>query len=159
MLSLTHRTGSFVRMLAPPRDHLLPSDPCSAPLLLTAKARYFARLDLVTESHEDGDPGLSEARWIVSEDTNVEHLIDVFTSLDAKSDDVWRTCYQYILHLIRLHLHRTILSSRIIEPQGSHPWKAGCVTSLDQLWGGMFKQSSIISRCRSLKVMEPHHTL
>ena len=127
MLSLTHRTGSFVTMLAPLRDHLLPSDPCSAPLLLTAKAQYFARLDLMTEPLPTSDLGFSEALWILSEGTNVDHLLDVFTSRDADSEDVWRASHQYILHLVHLDPHRTILSLRIAELPGSHPWRAACV--------------------------------
>ena len=55
----------------------------------------------MTDAVRDGDVGFSETRWIVSEDQNVEHLLDVFTSLDAKSDDVWRVCHRCILHLIR----------------------------------------------------------
>ena len=108
MLSLTHRAGGFVTMLAPLRDHLLPSDPCSAPLLLTTKAQYFARLDLMAGTLLDdklGDwhppwgnnPRFSEAQWILSEDTNVAHLLGIFESLDPESEDVCRAFCQYFL--------------------------------------------------------------
>ena len=78
-------------MLAPVRNYLFPNDLCSAPLL-TAKIQYFTRLDLTTDALWDGDVSFSETRWIVSEDVNVEHLPDVLTSLDTKSDNVWRVC-------------------------------------------------------------------
>jgi hypothetical protein len=38
-------------------------------------------------------PGFGEAQWIILEDVNVEHLLDVvFTSLDQNEDDIWETC-------------------------------------------------------------------
>ena len=134
ILSLTHRAGSFVTMLAPLRDHLLPSDPSSAPLLLTTKAQYFTRLDLMTETLQDGDPGFLETRWILPEDNNAEHLLNVFTSLDAESEEVWRACHRYILHLIRLNPHYTALGARIGGLPDTHPWKAACRSSLSQLY-------------------------
>ena len=94
ILSLTYRTSGFVTMLAPLRDYLLPRDPCSAPLLLTTKAQYFARLDLLTEPPSDDDPGFSEAQQIDSDDTDVEDdrvhrlLIGVRPSDIARPDPI-----------------------------------------------------------------------
>jgi hypothetical protein len=46
-----------------------------------------------------GRPGYEEARWITSEDVNVEHLLDVFTSVEVGSDNVWNTCANFMGHL------------------------------------------------------------
>jgi hypothetical protein len=73
-------------MLAPIRDHLSPKDPMSAPLLCSTKERYFSRL---SADVYPGKPGFEEARWITSEDANVEHLLDVFTAIDVTSGGVW----------------------------------------------------------------------
>ena len=146
ILSLTHRAGGFVTMLAPLRDHLKPSNPCSAPLLLTTKAQYFARLDLMKEpllddeGNKQGLPSVgarrfSKAQWI-SEDPNVEHLLNIFTSLDPKSEDVWRACHQYLLHVFHLNPHfTTTLSRRIRALPDSHPWKADCKRLLRKIQG------------------------
>ena len=77
ILSLTHRSNGFVTMLAPLRDYLRPKDPTSSPLLGATKECYFSRL--LARIHP-GKPGFEESRWIRSEDVNVEHLLDVFTS-------------------------------------------------------------------------------
>ena len=83
-------------MLAPLRDYLRPQDPKSSPLLCATKEQYFNRL-LVDVDIEK--PGFEESRWIVSEDVNVEHLLDVFTSIDVDSSDVWGACAGFFKHL------------------------------------------------------------
>jgi hypothetical protein len=88
-LSLTYRSKGFITMLAPLRDYLRPKDPTSSPLLNTTKECYFSRLSTDIDPNE---PGFEESRWMMSEDVNVEHLLDVFTSIDASSEDVWDAC-------------------------------------------------------------------
>ena len=78
LLSLAYRSNGFVTMLAPLRDYLGPQDPKSSPLLCATKDRYFTRLSVFVDPTE---PGFREARWIRSEDVNVEYLLDVFASL------------------------------------------------------------------------------
>ena len=73
-LSLTYWSDNFITMLAPIRDYLSPQDPQSSPLLCAAKDRYCSRLLAVVNPYE---PGFRGARWIASEDMNVEHLLDV----------------------------------------------------------------------------------
>jgi len=96
VLSLTHRSNNFITMLAPLRDYLCPNDPELSPLLCATKECYFSRLSVEVDPSE---PGFEEAKWIVSEDVNVEHLLDVFTSIDAKSNDVWKACKSFMQHL------------------------------------------------------------
>jgi len=100
VLSLTSRSNGFITMLAPLRDYLSPSDPRLSPLLCAAKDRYFIRMSV------DPDPDKSdfkETRWIISEDANVEHLLDVFTTIDANSGDIWEACTKFMAHL---HWHK-----------------------------------------------------
>ena len=96
ILSLAYRSNGFFTMLAPLRDYLRPRDPKSSPLLCRTKKRYFTRLSVPVDP---GKPGFEEARWITLEDVNVEHLLDVFTSFDANSGDVWDTCAYFMRHL------------------------------------------------------------
>jgi hypothetical protein len=85
ILPLTSRSSGFVTMLAPIRDHLHPRDPESSPLLCTTRDHYFDRL---SSRIDPGNPGFEEARWIASEDVNVERLLDVFTSIGTISYDI-----------------------------------------------------------------------
>ena len=95
-LSLTHRGDGFMTMLAPLRDYLRPKDPTTSALLRVAKEHYFGRLLIVTAP---GEPGFDGSKWITSEDVNVEYLLDVFTSIDADSLDVWNACDYFMDHL------------------------------------------------------------
>lgn len=132
-LSLTYRSNGFVTMLAPLRDHLCPKDPRLSPLLSMAKECYFNKL--LVKVHPGG-PGsrFRETQWIVSEDVNVEHLLDVFTSVDGNSDIVWDACAGFMEHLL-LHKPRSTLLSPKIEglPDGHHS-KPVCLFWLSQLF-------------------------
>ena len=143
ILSLTYRSHGFVTMLAPLRDHLCPRDPKSSPLLRTTKEYYFGRLSVGVYP---GKPGYEEARWIESEDVNVEHLLNVFTTIDADSDSVWDVCSYFMEHL---HWHKTrpvVLGPKIRGLPDDHPSKPRCLFELSQLLflGGRFVE------CKSL---------
>ena len=122
ILSLTYRSNGFITMLAPLRDHFRPKDPMIPPLL-----NYFAQLS----ADIDPDwPSSRESRWIMSEDVNVEHLLDVFTSLDPSSEIVWDVCAGF-LHFLHFHKPRlTILGSKIEALSDDHPYKARCLHAL-----------------------------
>ena len=83
-------------MLAPIRDYLFPKDPMSSPFLQITKKYYFSRLSVFMDPQRSGFEG---GRWITSEDVNVEHLLDVLTSIDANSDHVWTACWHFMQHL------------------------------------------------------------
>ena len=131
VLSLTHRSDEFITMLAPLRDYLCPKDPASSSLLHTTKDHYFSRLSVYI-SH--GKPGFEEARWIVLEDVNVEHLLDVFTTVDANSDSVWDTCNHFMEHLY-FHKPRLVVLGPKLEglPDG-HRSKSRCLFNLSRLF-------------------------
>ena len=127
VLSLTHRTDGFATMLAPLRDHLYPKDPKSSPLLCATKGYYFSRLSVRAEPNTRG---FEETRWIVSEEVNVEHLLGVFTSVDANSKNVWSACANF-MQLLRWNKPRlTVLGSKVERLPDGFPPKSRC---LDQL--------------------------
>ena len=132
LLSLTYRSNGFITMLAPIRDYLGPSNPLSSPLLCATRDRYFNRLsvDVNPSTH-----GFEEMRWIVSEDVNVEHLLDVFTTIDSDQGGVWEACYHFMEHL---HWHKpraTMLRSKIEALPDTHHSKPRCLSELSRLFG------------------------
>ena len=129
-LSLTHRSNGFITMLAPLRDYLGPKDPISSPLLLTTKECYFRRLSVKPNPNR---PGFGETRWIISEDVNIEHLLDVFTTVDTNSDDVWGLCGRFVMHL-QFHKPRlVVLGPKIEGLADDHPLKPWCLVRLSHL--------------------------
>ena len=131
-LSLAYLSDGFTTMLAPIRDYFSPQDPQSSPLICATRDRYFSRLSAVVDPH---DPGFTRARWIASEDMNVEHLLDVFISINSSEGDIWDTCIHFIRHL-RWHKPRqTILRSKIEALPDDHRSKPKCLFELSQLFG------------------------
>jgi tetratricopeptide (TPR) repeat protein len=131
ILSLTYRSDKFITMLAPLRDCLRPKDPKLSPLLCAAKDNYFTRMSVELDPER---PGFRDARWITSEDVNVEHLLDVFTSMDANSDDIWDACCHFMLHL-RWHKPRqTMLQPKFERLPDDHPSKSLCLYELSHLY-------------------------
>ena len=125
VLSLTYRSNGFATMLAPFRDHFYPKDPKSSHLLCITKEHYFSHL-LV----DPGKPNPEEMQWITSEDANVEHVLDVFSSIDAGSDSVWEACANFLVHLRWHKLRPTVLGSRIEGLPDGHLSKPRCLAQL-----------------------------
>ena len=124
ILSLTYRSDGFVTMLMPLRDYLRPKDPLSSPLLSATTESYFTRLSIKVDPDA---PGFDETRWIISEDANVEHLLDVKTSMDTNSDSIWKTCDDFLSHL-RWHKPRqTVLGPKIAALPNNHHHKIQCL--------------------------------
>ena len=130
-LSLAYRDDGFVTMLAPVRDHLSPKNPMSIPLLCSAKDSYFTRLMVDVKP---GKPGFEEARWITSEDTNVEHLLDVFTTIDAASRGVWGACAGFMKHLLWHKPRLVTLGPKLEALADDHPSKPECLYELSRLF-------------------------
>ena len=145
-LSLTYRNDRFITMSEPLRNHLRPKDPASRPLLVKIKECYFVRLSGDVLS---GEPGSEEARWIASEDANVEHLLDVFTTVDASSTSVWDACSKFMAQLLRHKSRLTTLGPKIQALPDDHPSKAECLWHLSRLFDslGDLAQSKVLLRC------------
>jgi len=133
-LSLTYRSRGFVMMLAPLRDYLRPKDPRSSPLLRTIKKYYFHRLSVFVNPDE---PGFEGARWIASEDVNVEHLLDVFTTIDIDSRKVWVACAHFMEHLYWHKTRLVMLGPKIEGLPDHHPSKPQCLFGLSRLFNSV----------------------
>ena len=131
LLSLTSRRNGVTAMLAPIRDYLGPRDPKSSPLLCATKERYFTRLSTHLDPHE---PGFKEAEWIKSEDVNVEHLLNVFTSIDPDSSDVWSACAHFLKHLYWYKSRPVTLAPAIEGLPDDHRLKPLCLFHLSRLF-------------------------
>ena len=131
-LSLTYRNGGFVTMLAPLRGYLSPKDPGSSSLLRAVKEQYFSRMSV---DFDPSDPGFGNMRWITSEDINVEHLLDVFSTIDPDSNDVWGACSQFMQHLYWHKVRPTILGPKIERLPDNHTSKPECLSELGRLFG------------------------
>ena len=130
VLSLTHRINGFITMLAPIRDYLCPRDPRSSPLLSATKDLYFARLSVDLDPDE---PTFGEAEWIRTEDVNVEHLLDVFASIDTGARDVLDACAHFMEHLLWHKPRQTVLRPEIESLPDDHPSKIECLVQLSRL--------------------------
>ena len=134
ILSLTYRSDGFIRMLAPLRDHLSPKDPKSSPLLCATKERYFFRMKVNIDPDK---PNFEGTRWITSEDINIEHLLDVFTTIDANSDSVWDACAYFMQHLGWHKKRLTVLMPKIEGLPDEHRSKPECLFQLSRLFNSV----------------------
>ena len=134
ILSLTYRTNGFITMLAPLRDHLRPKAPMTSPLLSIVKECYFTRLSVIIDPKL---PSFGESRWIASEDVNVEHLLDVFTSADPSSEVVWDACAHFFYHLDWHKPRLTVLGSIVEALSDDHPSKPECLRALALLFSSV----------------------
>jgi tetratricopeptide (TPR) repeat protein len=132
VLSLTYRNNGFVTMLPPIRDYLSPQDPRSSPLLCPTRDRYFSRLSV---DADPDSPGFGEGRWVVSEDGNIEHLLDVFASIDPNTRATWDACHHFMIHLSWHKPRRTILGPKIEALPDDHPSKPKCLSQIAELFG------------------------
>ena len=150
ILSLTYRSNGFITMLAPLRDYLRPRDPMSSPLLCMTKERYFTRMSIKLDPNL---PGFEDGRWILSEDLNVEHLLDVFTFADPYSNDIWEACINFMSHLVWCKPRQTLLRTKIEGLPDNHHSKPRCLLWLASLSGaiGNYTEEAILLN-RSLKL-------
>ena len=134
ILSLTYRSNGFVTMLAPLRDYLSPKDPKSSLLLCVAKEHYLTRMSVTINPNK---PNFEETQWIVSEDVNVEHLLDVFTTIDPDSGDIWDGCADFIHHINWHKGRHVILGPKIEGLPDDHSSKPRCLYELSRLFSNV----------------------
>ena len=137
ILSLTYRSNGFVTMLAPLRDYLCPKNPASCPLLNTIKDRYCSRLSVAVDP---GRPGFEDARWIIPEDVNIEHLLNVFTSVGTNPVEVWNACASFMLHLFWHKTRLVSLGPKIERLPDDHLSKPDCLFQLSRLFDSVGNQ-------------------
>ena len=143
VLSLAYQSNGFVTMLAPLRDYLCPKDPMLSPLLCATKQHYFDRLSVGVWP---GKPGFEEARWITSEDVNIEHLLDVFTTIDGDSESVWDVCSYFMDHLFWHKQRLVVLGPKVEGLPDNHPSKPQCSYELS----GLFHRVGRYTECTTL---------
>jgi tetratricopeptide (TPR) repeat protein len=151
VLSLAYRSNGYITMLAPIRDYLSPQDPLSSPLLCAARDQYINRLAVDVYP---GKPGFEEARWIMLEDVNVEHLLDVFSSIDQTRSDIWDACPRFFEHLRGHKPRQTILGSKIEALADDHHSKPKCLFQLSRLFrwvGNRAKAKQLLTRALELE--------
>ena len=121
-LSLAYRNNGFITMFAPIRDYLGPKDLTSLPLLCMTTVYYFGRLSVNICFDM---PGFEKTRWIMSEDVNVEHLLDAFTSIDTnfRSIWIWDCCAYFMGHRSLHKLRQAVLRPEIENLSDDHPSK------------------------------------
>ena len=150
ILSLAYQYNGFVTMLAPLRDYLRPKDPASSSLLGAIKERYFARL---SGSVIPGQLGFEKARWIITEDANVEHLLEVFTTIEGDSESVWTACSGFMNRLY-WHKPRLVMLGPMIEAlPDNHPSKVQCLWDLSRLFksvGNFVEQKRLLTHILKL---------
>lgn len=138
-------------MLAPIREYLCPRGPQSSPLLRATKVLYFDRLSTTVDPQQ---PGFEATRWIMSEDVNVEHLVDVFTSIDAESEDAWDACEKFMLHFSWHKVRIVTLGPKIEALPDSHPSKCKCFSQLSKLFkfaGDFWEHKRLVTHLLKLK--------
>ena len=134
-LSVHHSTScsldvSVVRNFSPHRSKSI-----STPLRNEGTS-YFSQLSVRVDPDY---PDLEEARWIMSEDVNIEHLLDVFTSIDANSGDVWNACAYFMNHLYWHKKWLVVLGPKIERLADNHYLKPVCLFQLSQLFRSIGK--------------------
>ena len=134
ILSLTYRSKGFITMLVPLRDYFCPKDPLLSPLLCAVKGCYFARMSVELDPDV---PGFGDTEWIISEDVNVEHLLNVFISIDMHSKGLWSACAHFISHLYWHKPQQTVLRAKIEGLPNGHRAKPKCLFQLSLLYKSM----------------------
>jgi len=117
-------------MLEPLWNYLSPQDPMLSPLLCTVKEHYFHQLSVEVTP---GKPGFEETQWITSEDVNVEHLLNVFTTNDTTSKVTWNACGSFLEHLYWHKRQLVMLGPKITELPDNHPSKPQCLFEFSRL--------------------------
>jgi tetratricopeptide (TPR) repeat protein len=156
-LSLTYiNDAGFITMLAPIRIHVQSSGPSMPPLLLGVRSFYFNKLE---------NTDRVRAKWITSEDDNIEKL--VAHSLVATDDlkGAVRACYNF-LYALRWNKPRTTTLAPTVralnEVDGITFWKARSLKILGWLaeaLGRYKEENELLESARQVAVTHGHASL
>ena len=83
----------------------------------------------------------------------MEHLLDVFTSIDPNAHDVWRACSHFMEHLYWHKPRQTVLGPKIEGLPDGHLFKAMCLLHLSRSFqsvGNFAEEKRLLTRALSL---------
>ena len=115
----------------------------ASPVLCTTKERYLIRMSIDIDPSK---PNFGESQWITSEDVNVEHLLDVFMTIDADLDYIWDACADFMEHLFWHKSRLTLLKPKIEGLPDDCRSKPGCLFGLSRL----FREVGDLVECKRL---------
>ena len=98
-------------------------------------------------------PGFAETRWVVSEDINIEHLLNVFVSIEMSAPEAWDACVCFMEHLCWQKPRQTTLRLKIEDLPDGNPSKAPCLFTLSRLFESVGKypeQKQLLVRALTL---------
>lgn len=73
----------------------------------------------------------------MSEDVNLEHMLDVFISIDVNSASVWCACISFMRHLSWHKPRLVVLGPKVEGLPDNHPSKPECLFQLAELFGSV----------------------
>ena len=73
----------------------------------------------------------------MSEDVNVEHLLNVLTTVDPDGGGIWEACYHIMNHLYWHKPRQTVPASKIEALADDNRLKLGCMSQLSRLLGAV----------------------
>ena len=89
----------------------------------------------------------------MSEDANVEHLLDVFTSADVNPGIVWEACYRFVYQLYWHRPRFVLLGPKIEALPDSHTFKPERLcrfSCLSDLTGNLMERKRLLSHTLTL---------
>ena len=108
-------------MLAPLRDRIVPKNPYSSLLPCATKECYFLRLSVDVYPDKEG---YEETKWIISEDANVEQVLDVLASIHQQNSFFCEALFYGFRSLLTVYKDQKVISVLLMSTQAlQRSWK------------------------------------